>query len=73
MFLIVCQDVGLMAILYTVKKVLQLIQIIVPILLIVVTGINFTKLVMNPDDKKGLKKVLNSFIAATTGRILIRA
>ena len=64
MFLIVCQDVGLMAILYTVKKVLQLIQIIVPILLIVVTGINFTKLVMNPDDKKGLKKVLNSFIAA---------
>ena len=59
-----CQDAGLMAILYTVKNVLKLIQIIVPILLLVVTAINFTKLVMNPEDKKGLKKVINSFLAA---------
>ena len=59
-----CSDPGLGQILYVVKNVMALIQIIVPIILIVVSGINLTKLVINPEEKKGLKKVINSLIAA---------
>ena len=60
----VCSDYGLMPILIIVKNTLALIQIIVPILLIIMTTIKLIKLVKNPEEKDGIKKIINSFIAA---------
>ena len=60
----VCSDAALASILSVVKRVIQLIQIIVPILLIISASIKFTEAVRNPDDKKILKKIFNSFFAA---------
>ena len=59
-----CQDTGLASILNAVKNLLLLIQIIVPILLIVMGTIHLVNLMKNPDDKKALSKIRNSFIAA---------
>lgn len=59
-----CNDSGMRSIMLFIKNTLTLIQIIVPILLIVMGSINLVKIVKNPDDKKGLSRVKNSFIAA---------
>lgn len=60
----VCNDAALVGILSIVKRILQLVQIIVPIFLIIMASINFTNAMRNPDDKKILKKIINSFLAA---------
>ena len=59
-----CSDPGLGSILYIVKKIITLIQIIAPLLLIIMAAIRLTMLMKDPDDKKALPKVRNAFIAA---------
>lgn len=59
-----CNDAGLKSIMVFIKNALTLIQIVVPILLIVMGSINLAKVMKNPDDKKGLSRIKNSFIAA---------
>lgn len=58
-----CNDASLAAILAIVKRILLLIEIIVPILLIIFTALQFYKLVTNPEEKNGIKKITNKFIA----------
>lgn len=50
--------------LYIVKNVLTIVQIFGPILLIIFASINITKMMMNPEEKKGIKKIINQFLAA---------
>ena len=59
-----CNDAGLSSILGVIKNVLNLIQIIAPILLLIMTAIHLTNLMRDPDDKKKLNKVKNSALAA---------
>ena len=59
-----CSDVALQNVLSTIKNILELIQIIAPILLLIMTAIHLTNLMRDPDDKKKLKKVQNSALAA---------
>ena len=59
-----CNSASLSALLVIVKRVLTIIQILVPIILIVSCIISFTELVANPDQKGGTKKILNKFLAA---------
>ena len=59
-----CQDITLLPILSVVKKIIFLIQIIIPIMLIIWATISFINLVVNPDDKKQLKPIINRFLAA---------
>ena len=59
-----CSSPVLGVVLSAFKKMLGLIQIIVPILLIIASSINLIRLVHDPEDKKRKKKVLNSIIAA---------
>lgn len=59
-----CSDYGLANILDTLRKILELLQIIVPILLIVMATVQFTKLVASPDAKDGVKSLINKFMAA---------
>ncbi len=69
MFLILsselCNDYVLATILTIVRRSLTLIQIVVPIVLIIAGTIELIKLTLNPDDdKKGKKRLLNSFMSA---------
>ena len=59
-----CSDPALGVTIHAIRNIVNIIGIIVPITLIVMTIYNFIQLVRNPDDKKGIKKIINSFIAA---------
>ena len=59
-----CASPALLPILSAVRKILGIIGIIAPILLLVMASIRLIELMRNPDDKKGLPKLRNSFIAA---------
>lgn len=59
-----CSDPGLATLIEASRRVMNLIQIIAPILLIIMAAIQFTRLVMNPEVKGGLKGIKNMFVAA---------
>lgn len=58
-----CSDPSLASILYIVKNILNLIELIAPIALIIMLSVNFIRLAKNPDDKKGLPRIKNSVVA----------
>lgn len=61
-----CSDYGLAVFLHIFKTTMSIIQIIVPIILIVMCTIDFSKLVINPDDnnKAKFRGLFNKFLAA---------
>lgn len=59
-----CSDSTLLSILIIVKRVMIMIQVMVPIILIFMASVNLIKLLNNPEEKKDLKKIINAFIAA---------
>ena len=58
-----CSSPGLSRLLQILKNILNLIQIIGPILLIIFLAVTFTKLVTNPDEKKYKKSLKNELFA----------
>ena len=58
-----CNDYALIGILSVVRKILEIIQIVVPILLLISISITFMKLVARPDEKKYLKNIRNSIVS----------
>ena len=58
-----CGDSILIPFLSILKKFLNIIHIIVPLLLILSVTLTITKLFQDPDDKKAPKKIINSVIA----------
>ena len=58
-----CSDYTLVTVLDIIKQFLNLIQLIAPILLIISLVIQFTRLLANPDDKKGTKRLINTCVA----------
>lgn len=59
-----CNSPGIVPLLSITRRILDLVQLIVPILLIVFATVELTKMVVNPEAKNGLKKVTNKFLAA---------
>lgn len=59
-----CNDPALSSVLASVKNIMLLIQIIVPIVLLVAATIEFVRLTINPEDKKGFRNILNKVMAA---------
>ena len=59
-----CTDYSLVTVLDITRKIFELIQIIVPIVLLVAGTIQFVQLTINPDLKDGFRRVLNKLIAA---------
>ena len=59
-----CTDITLANIFTTIRNVLEIIHLIAPLLLLVIGTIHLIRLMTDPDDKKKLKKVKNSIIAA---------
>lgn len=58
-----CQDNGLINIISILKKILDVIQIAVPIILIVALAVQLLKMAINPDEKKGMSKIKNQVLA----------
>lgn len=58
-----CDDASLASILSVIKNMLQLIQIIGPIVAIIALSLHFFQLMRDPDNKKALPKIKNSMIA----------
>jgi len=59
-----CNDPGLVGILDTLRRMTDLLQIIVPILLMIMASIEFAKIVRYPDKKDGFNRIKNLFKAA---------
>ena len=59
-----CTDGGLVVLIDMTRSVLNIIQIVVPILLTVWAAWGFLQMTINPDTKNGLKKIFNKFVAA---------
>ena len=59
-----CNDYALVSLLDTVRKMLNLFQIIIPIILIVMCSYQLIKMVINPEEKKLTKGLYNKFFAA---------
>lgn len=61
-----CSDYGIATYLYIMKRILNIIHIIVPIVLMVMVAVNLTQLMMDPDDQKKIKmnRFKNKIIAA---------
>lgn len=59
-----CSSPALSSILRVCRNIMSFIQIIAPLVLIVMTTINFVKMTFNPDEKKEISKIRNSFLSA---------
>lgn len=62
--LVDCNSVSMKAFFIVVKRAMLIIQIFVPIILIVFATISIIKLINDPEQKDGVKKVINRFLAA---------
>lgn len=58
-----CSNWGLVSIISVLKNILDIIQLIVPILLIIFLTIQLTKMVVNPDEKKNMSRIKNQLLA----------
>ena len=59
-----CAEPGVQNAFHLVKSILEVLRIVVPIGLIVMTTLDITKKVINPDEKDGQKKLMTRLIAA---------
>lgn len=59
-----CSDYGLVMIFDIVRKAFDILQILVPIILLVMTSVHMVKLVTNPEMKNGMKKLVNNVLSA---------
>lgn len=59
-----CSDKSLVTILDLARRILEIIQLAVPIMLIIWAAFEFMKMMQNPDDNKGMKRLINKFLAA---------
>lgn len=59
-----CNSRMLSVVLPAVKNIMTIIQIVAPILLIIMSVVELARLTANPDDKKGVKKIINKILAA---------
>ncbi len=60
----VCGDYGLASMLSVVQRVMGMIQIVVPICLLVGATLMFVKMMLNPEEKKHTKAIINCVLAS---------
>ncbi len=58
-----CNNYGIASLFVIMKKIFTILQILAPIIAIVALGINLTKSVLNPEDKKNFSMYKNWLIA----------
>lgn len=59
-----CKEPALVPLINATRRLMETLQIIVPIILLIMISVQLFKLLVNPDEKNGLKKITNKIIAA---------
>lgn len=59
-----CSDYGLVTVLDSCRKILNLIQLVAPIILIIWSCVGLISLIINPEEKKLKKSLINKYLAA---------
>ncbi len=59
-----CGQAGVQSVFHMIKEILDIVRIVVPIGLIVMTTIDIINKVINPEEKEGQKKIMIRLIAA---------
>lgn len=59
-----CSDAGMVYIIDIVRRIMDLFQLIIPIVLLTMLTFQLIKLVMNPEEKNGIGKIKNRIMAA---------
>lgn len=59
-----CNDYGIVVILDIMRKFFDILQLVVPILLLIMSMVQLAKMMANPDDKKVTKQIFTKVIAA---------
>ena len=59
-----CSDLGIVVTLNLFQNIMNLIQVLVPIILMVCASLEFIKLSIDPNRKGGISRIRNMFIAA---------
>ncbi len=59
-----CSDPGLGVVISVIKRIIDIVWIVGPILFIIALVINFTKMMMDPENKKLMKNCFNSLVGA---------
>ena len=59
-----CDTVGFLRIMYFIKLFLNIIRFVVPIIVIFMIILDLVRNVINPNDKEGMKKIINRVVAA---------
>lgn len=59
----ICGDYGIVHYLYIIKRVLGIIQFIAPVIAVIMLAIRLASAMINPDDKKNNKKIINTLLA----------
>lgn len=62
----ICEQPDFLSTILFIKKIIELIQMIIPIILIIMSAIDLGKMVINPDDKSALPNVIKRMMAAVT-------
>ncbi len=62
-YMLDCSGVGIANIITILKRILNVVWIVTPILAIIYLAVNFTKLMANPEEKKLPKKIRNQLLA----------
>ena len=60
----ICRDPALLPFLSVVRNIMRILQIAVPIILIVSGVIGLVQIIISPDNKMGIKPLINKIIAA---------
>ena len=59
-----CSQEGVQGTFHLIKEILSVIRLVVPVALVVMTTLDITKKVINPEDKDGQKKIMYRAIGA---------
>ena len=59
-----CNEPALVGVIDTFRRIMDLIQIVVPIMLLIRASYGFIRLMSNPEEKNGIKTIVNKFLAA---------
>lgn len=60
----ICDTSGFLRIMYLIKMAINILRFVIPIIVIVMLGMDLLKNVINPNDKEGMKKIVNRVVAA---------
>ena len=64
MYLDLCEEAGFLSVILFLKKIIDILQLLIPIGLIIICAVDLGKMVVNPEEKSVVPKITKRMIAA---------